>query len=495
MKKNAFKNIAFGLISQSIILILGLIIPRIILLNYGSDTNGFTSTITQIFSYVALLEAGIGQATRNSLYPYIKNDDKENISRVLSISKKYFKKITIFYLLTIIILSFVLPFILKTKVSYWTIAIYVLFEGLTSVVSFYFVEKWNCIFIADGRNYVKANVDLLVKTLCYVVKILLAIFSFNIALIQVGFFIVSLIKVLIYNLYAKKHYAWVNFKSDDNNEKLKDRNSYIITEIAWTIFSSTDMVILSIFISTETASIYSVYNLVFASLNMLLNACVGSVQHILGQSFSESKEKYTIIHDNFNSIICGSISILMIVSYFLIIPFVKLYTNGVNDIDYLIPGLPILFCLVQMFSWSRYVGQNLCGLGGYAKKLSYISLLEAFINLSLSIILVKFIGIIGVLLATVIALPIKVIYVNIISDKIILKRKGYKTTLTAILNFLLFFLAVIVNYFYKPDINDYFTFIIYGLIFTIISSVVVLSTNLLINKNLLKLLRKKQRKY
>ena len=64
----AKRNAVTGLITQLIIIALGLIVPRIMITNYGSDTNGLTNTLTQIFSYIALLESGIGQSTRNALY-------------------------------------------------------------------------------------------------------------------------------------------------------------------------------------------------------------------------------------------------------------------------------------------------------------------------------------------------------------------------------------------------------------------------------------------
>ena len=76
MNKSKFiKNVVFGFGGQLIILALGLIVPRMMISSYGSDVNGLVSTITQIFSYMALLEAGIGQAAKNALYkPIIKND-------------------------------------------------------------------------------------------------------------------------------------------------------------------------------------------------------------------------------------------------------------------------------------------------------------------------------------------------------------------------------------------------------------------------------------
>ena len=92
MNKRNVKNFAVGLISQVIILVLGFVVPRIILTHYGSDTNGLMNTITQIFTYMALLEAGISQASRNALYRHIINDDKHEISVVMSASRRYYRK-------------------------------------------------------------------------------------------------------------------------------------------------------------------------------------------------------------------------------------------------------------------------------------------------------------------------------------------------------------------------------------------------------------------
>lgn len=47
------------------------------------------------------------------------------------------------------------------------------------------------------------------------------------------------------------------------------------------------------------------------------------------------------------------------VSYWLIFPFVRLYTDGVADVNYIDPWLPLLFYLVQMLSWGRYVSSGI----------------------------------------------------------------------------------------------------------------------------------------
>ena len=138
----------------------------------------------------------------------------------------------------------------------------------------------------------------------------------------------------------------------------------------------------------------------------------------------------------------------MCIAYILIIPFIKLYTNGVTDINYINQELPLLFCLVQLFSWSRYVTGALSSIAGYAKRVSYISLAEAIINITLSIALVHRYSIVGVLIATVVALPLKVIYLTWLSDKKILKRSYGKTIIILGVNAALFVITVLLKRLY-----------------------------------------------
>ena len=485
--KKLFANLGMSMISQTVILVLGFVIPRIIMQSYGSDTNGLTSTITQIFTYMALLEAGISQATRNKLFKPIKEDNKEEISYWMSVSRRYFRRISAVYFAIVLVLAVLLPLVLNTSVGYWTIAFYIFFEGLTSVVSFYFINTWLSFLNSKGDTYVVNALTLLNKVLCYGVKIVLALFGFNIALIQVGYFLVSVLQVILYYMYMKKKYGWINYSLSVKNAVLPDRKSYIIIEIAWTIFSSTDMILLSIFVSTQLASVYSVYNLPIVALNGLLNAVYCALNYNLGISYHEDIEKYKKVHDMFNSIFIGAMTILMSVTYVLLIPFVKLYTKGVTDIYYVYPMLPLLFCMVQLLSWNRFVSGNLFGVAGKIKSVEKISIIEALIKLILSIILIVSHGIVGALIATVVALPIKVIYCNYVADKVILKRPIVKTVSILGVNWLLFAIVVVINPFLNLNIDSYLSFALYGgIVFVVISMISVL-LNAIVNKDLLKI--------
>ncbi|MCR4791136.1 MAG: polysaccharide biosynthesis C-terminal domain-containing protein [Lachnospiraceae bacterium] len=478
-----FKNSLVSFACQLVILALGMIIPRILMVGYGSDTNGLTNTVTQIFTYMSLLGAGIGQATQNSLYKYLGDDDRKGISLVMSAARRYYRRVSLIYGILIIVVSAVLPYVINSDVPAFTIFLYVAFGGATSLIALYFTSLWIVFLNASGKGYISNIITLFGRILLYAVIILLSLNMVDIAYIQIGSFLVSLIPLTIYYLYMKKHYSWIDYRQASGDEKLPDRNSYVIMEVSWTVFSSTDMIILSAFISTKMASVYATYSMVFAALETLIDGVYYSVKYLLGYTFHNDRKEYAKIHDIFNSAFVGGTVILLSVCYWLIIPFVRLYTNGVEDVNYVMTWVPLCFCIVKLLSRSRMVAGNLGNIAGYAKPIGYLSLLEAALNILLSVLLVRRFGIYGVLFATAAALVIKVVYVNYLAEKKIINRKSTGTIGIFLANYAVFALTVFLQHKNPLSIDSPGEFIISGVILMCIYVPVGFAVNLLADRS------------
>ena len=65
-RRRIVRNIFSQFIYNGVVIVFGLILPRLYLVSFGSDVNGLVSTVKDIFAYLALLEAGIqeGQTVR-----------------------------------------------------------------------------------------------------------------------------------------------------------------------------------------------------------------------------------------------------------------------------------------------------------------------------------------------------------------------------------------------------------------------------------------------
>ena len=111
-------------------------------------------------------------------------------------------------------------------------------------------------------------------------------------------------------------------------------------------------------------------------------------------------------------------------------------------------------------------------------------------NLSLSIIFVYKSGIVGVTMATVIALPIKVIWCTYIADKKVMKRSYWKSISIIGVNFLFFFGVVFLSRLYHPTINSYGQFFIWGILLTAVFGIVGMGLNFLVNRDCWQVIRR-----
>ena len=81
-KSKVKKNLIFTVIAEIITIILGVVLPRLVLVNYGSEVNGVINSIAQIYSYLSLLEAGIISVLFKALFKTTANDEKQETNSV-----------------------------------------------------------------------------------------------------------------------------------------------------------------------------------------------------------------------------------------------------------------------------------------------------------------------------------------------------------------------------------------------------------------------------
>ena len=98
-------NLISSLIYQIVLISLSFLLPRLYLENFGSEVNGVLSTIKQIFTYMCLLEAGVGLATTQALYKRIGEKDFDGASSVLSATHSYYIKTGFVYSAIVLLIA------------------------------------------------------------------------------------------------------------------------------------------------------------------------------------------------------------------------------------------------------------------------------------------------------------------------------------------------------------------------------------------------------
>lgn len=479
-RQKSIRNLTYSLLSQTITICFGLILPRMWIVSYGSEVNGLLGSLNQFLIYLSLFEAGVGTATLQALYKPVGESDWGGINGILSATHRYYRKIGLLYFVGLCLLSILYPLLIDSTLSYGTILGAVFFSGIGNVFLFCFQGKYIYFLNADGKSYVTANLNTIIYVLISISKVVLISLSVNIVIVLASSFLIQCLQVGYICHYMKK-YPKLDLHVQPNYEAIGHKNFVLIHQISSLIFQNTDVIILTIFCDLEVVSVYTIFKLITTHLETFLEIPLNSISFALGQTYHTDKAKYIQQIDLVESFNSSLVYAIFSVALYLFIPFMRLYTDGVSDVFYTDSRLAFLFVLVAILNKSRTPMNVTINIAGHFRNTVSRAVLEMGINLVVSLICVYFWGIYGVLAGTVVALLYRTNDMIIYANRKILLRSPLKTYFIYFINITLFILTQIVFRVLLNSnmIDSYFMFLGTGIICTVIAVTVIVGGQLL----------------
>lgn len=432
--KRGVNNYIAGLFNQIITIGAGLILPRLFLLYYGSEANGLVSSLTQIFSYFSLLEAGVGAASLQALYGPVARGDKGAVSRIMSATSHYFKRSSLFYLAAVVGLAIAYPLLSDSQIPLLTVALLVLAQGLVGLMNYTVYAKYRTLLEAEGRVSVFTTLNALVLLFTNLTKALLIINGAGLVLVQSVYIVFTLVQILVIRLYVYRKHRWLNMRDEPDFDAIAQKNSVLVHQASGLVFNSTDTILLSIFCGFKVTSVYAMYSLVFTSIWAVVITAFNSVSFALGQSYNNERQNHGPMHECFEVYFFVLVFAVYSVAYVFVLPFVSLYTAGVGDIQYIDKNLPVLFLALYLLSAMRVPADSVIGYAAHYRQTRLRSVVEATINLVVSIVCVQFFGIYGVLFGTIAALLYRSNDIILYSSRHLLHRSPLRTYRRVLLN-------------------------------------------------------------
>ncbi len=462
LKKTAY-NIFFGIFGQIVTLAIGLVLPRLRIASFGSEVNGLLSSASQIYTYLALLEAGVGSATVQALYKPVATENKDDINAILSATNSYYKKTGMVYLICVLLFAGIYPLVVKTDIDWWVIVAVILLNGLGNVLSYFFQGKYKLLLQVEGKQYIITNMATFVSVASGVFKIILIGLGCGVIALQAVYFIFNIVQVLYFAIYIHRKYKWIDLRVRPNFTSISQKNSALIHQLTQLVFYNTDALILTAFCNLETVSIYAVYTMITDIVVTLIQNINNGISFKLGQLYNSQKELFIKLYATYERYYTALSFALYSVTYVCMAPFIDLYTEGL-DINYSLKYLPILFIGIKLLVSGRSPSGQLASWAGHFKQTQNRAIVEMVINLTVSLILVQFIGIYGVLIGTVAALLYRANDMIIYANKYLLNRSSFMTYKFWIIDLMIFAVVMFVNAKLNLTISNYIDFFILGIV-------------------------------
>ena len=465
----SFKNIFYSVGGQIITIVIGLLLPRLRIVSFGSEVNGMLSSVQQVYTYLALLEAGVGTATLQALYGPVAKENKTQINQILSATNHYYKKTGYIYLASVLIFAFGYPIVISSEIPTGTIVAVILLNGLGNVLAYFFQGKYRILLQAEGKQYIVTNLTTFVTVFSGVSKIALIYAGCGVVSLQAAYFGFNVLQVCYFAWYIKKNYRWINLKEKEDFQAISQKNSVLIHQITQLVFNNTDVLLLTVFCDLKIVSVYALYNMIFDMLSTLMNNVNSGFSYKLGQLFNSDRgrfDRWYTLYERYYTALSFSVYFL---GYILIVPFMKLYTRGVTDTNYLLEYLPLMFTAIKLMVSGRAPSGFVATFAGHFKKTQNRAILEMVLNLTISIICVNIFGIYGVLMGTIVALLYRANDMIIYANHRILNRSVWATYKWWLLDFGIFLTLVAIYNKFTIAMDSYVLFFLVASILALIT--------------------------
>lgn len=482
--KKAFLNGATGLVHEFVTIVSGLILPRLILQAFGSSYNGITQSITQFLSFVTLLRAGVGAVTKAALYKPLAEKNRLRINKIIRATEIFMHRVAFIFVGGLLVLAFVYPILVNNEFEWLFTTSLVLIIGFSTFAQYYFGITYQMLLEADQCQYVVSIISMVTTIVNVIIAVAMIKSGAGIHAIKLGSSIVFAISPIAINIVVRKKYK-IDKSVEPDNTAIKQRWDAFAQQVAMLIRDNTAIIILTIVSNTLEVSVYTVYFMVIRAINGMIRAFTNGIGTAFGNMLA--RKEMRIMGDNlkiYELLVYSLSTILYSTTCVLITPFVLVYTSGISDVNYNRPFFGYVLAFAYFFFCIRIPYQNIVEVAGHFKQTKKGSYVEAFLNLTISILFTLKFGVVGVSIGILVAMVFRTFQYAIYVSKNLVIRSNmefFKRLVIYLINMGL--IILISNFLPMPIANSYLLWFVNGIIVFTIACFITLIFNLLFYKN------------
>lgn len=393
-----------GLIQQVIVILLSFISRKVFIQYLGVEMLGLNSTFTSILNTLSLAEMGFQQVIVFHLYGALTKDDKEQINKLINIYRLVYRCIGCFFIAAALCCVPLLQVFLSDIEATNSVRVFFIVQALSGACTYFLAYKRNILY-ADQKSYVSGLIDTVVNTVGTLVSIAVSIYTRNYLL----YLLVNLAKTYISNLFVHvactKRYPYLHKTKVDWKLLKKIASSLkdvILERLAGYIYGSTDNLIISMFISTVQVGFLNNYTMIINHIKTLMKSLTTPLIPALGHmvALEREGERQVETFRLLEQVYFWMTGLAVIPVYVLADSFIRMFFGA----EYVLPRLILFLMCVDLYV---HINQDSClsflTANGLFRKRRNISIGGAIINIVVSLLLMKPLGMAGILAGTAVS--------------------------------------------------------------------------------------------
>ena len=403
--KKSFINATIGMLTFILAFIPIFIVRKVFVETLGIQLLGLISLYSNIIGYLTIIEMGIGIAIICSLYKPFAENNKVKVVGYLKYYEKFYKYTAlIIFVLGLILVPFLHIFI-KGSISITLVRVGFILVIINTVITYIFGYK-QCMLNVAQEGY-KISIGL---TTAKIIIAILQIVALNLyhnfyyyLIIQV---VINLIFYALINYYIDRRYPWIKvikgkIEKDEKKELMKTVKGIFFHKIGSILVVGTDNIVISAFVGLAQVASYNNYIIIINAFSGVIGVAMDGITSSIGNLLIDKNEEHIYLtHKRLFFVNFWVASCIAISLFNTITPFIKIWMGKEYELGILTVSIIIINAYFDML---RAQVEKFKSASGEFYKDRFAPLVEGGINLIISIILVQYMGVAGVMIGTLIS--------------------------------------------------------------------------------------------
>ena len=400
-------NIKVGMFFYLLSLFLAFFSRKVFLDCLGAEFIGLTGMLMNIMSFLSVAELGIGTSIVFFLYKPLQEENHEKINEMMSILAYLYRCIGLIIGGCGLVVSLFFPWWFGGLSVGLPLVYFAFYSFLASAMVGYLFNYRQLLVGANQRQYVVNAYFQSIAIIQSIVQILLAYYYRNLYLWVIVGLVFTIIGCILFNYRIRKEYPWlrINLKEGKANlrkypEVLQKTRQIFVQRIKDFILYRSDEILVGTFVSVVQVAFYGNYTIIVSKLNFLVNILSDGMNAGIGNLVAEGNDQNTMkVFWELTAIRFLIVGIVVFGLLLFIQPFISCWFGAQYRLSDLIVYLLVFNIFIML---SRGVVEMYISAHGLFSDV-WAAWTELAVNLTVTLSLAPFLGIVGILLGKIIS--------------------------------------------------------------------------------------------
>ncbi len=401
------KNARFAVAGELLLALLKFISRRVFLVILGREYLGLSGLFTDVLSMLSLAEMGFSVSITYSLYGPAAKGDTETVKSLISLYRRVYRAMGFVVLAAGLALTPFLGFFVKEMPEDIPHIPFIYILNLVNACIPYFFSYGSTMLFVHQKKYIETAIRAAVSLGAAAAQIGVLFLTGN----YLYYLYIAIAATVVQNaavyLKTERLYPYLREKNvrplpkEARGEIKRNVKAMLLHRIGAVAVFNTDNLLISRFVGIAAAGLYSNYMMIRGFLNILINALFDAVTPAMGNLSATEPQEHRRgafrLLNFFSAWLFGWMSICLFCLYD---PFIDIWLGR----GYLLPKPAVLLIAVNFYIASMRIPLNSTkSVLGLFWEDRYKSLAEAVLNLGISVILARSLGITGIIAGTLLS--------------------------------------------------------------------------------------------